>query len=51
MFPRLCEEVFDQGKLQVADEAIAANFVEHLPQPGVGPGGWGPELGGQIAGC
>jgi hypothetical protein len=42
----LCEDVFNQGKLQVTDEAIADRFVEHQTQTGVGPGGKGPELAG-----
>ena len=48
-FKRLYEEVFNQGNLDIADELIGANVVEHQQQPGVTPGAAGPELVKQIA--
>jgi steroid delta-isomerase-like uncharacterized protein len=48
-FKRLYEEVFNQGDLDVADELIGANVVEHQQQPGVTPDAAGPELVKQIA--
>ena len=34
---RLTEEVFNQGNVDVIDELVAEDFVEHDPMPGVGP--------------
>lgn len=34
---RFYEEVFHQGKLNVIDEIVAADFVEHAAPPGVPP--------------
>lgn len=48
-FKRLYEEVFNQGKLDVAEELIGPNVVEHQKQPGVDPNAAGPELVKQIA--
>jgi steroid delta-isomerase-like uncharacterized protein len=48
-FKRLYEEVFNQGNLDVADELIGPNVVEHQQQPGVSPDAAGPELVRQIA--
>lgn len=48
-FKRLYDEVFNQGNLDVVDELIAPNVVEHQPQPGVDPNAQGPELVKQIA--
>lgn len=48
-FKRLYEEVFNQGNLDLADELIGPNVVEHQQQPGVAPDAAGPELVKQIA--
>lgn len=48
-FKRLYEEVFNQGNLDLADELIGPNVVEHQQQPGVTPDAAGPELVKQIA--
>jgi steroid delta-isomerase-like uncharacterized protein len=48
-FKRLYNEVFNQGKLEVADDLVGPNVVEHQQQPGVSPGATGPELVKQIA--
>ena len=34
---RLTEEVFNQGNVDVIDELVAEDFVEHDPMPGVEP--------------
>ena len=31
---RVYDEVFNQGKLDVVDEVVAPNCVEHTPPPG-----------------
>ncbi|HKY53624.1 MAG TPA: ester cyclase [Anaerolineales bacterium] len=48
-FKRLYDEVFNQGNLDVADELIGENVIEHQQQPGVSPEAAGPELVKQIA--
>jgi|SRR5215211_5637703 len=48
-FKRLYDEVFNQGNLDVANELIGSNVVEHQQQPGVDPAAAGPELVKQIA--
>jgi steroid delta-isomerase-like uncharacterized protein len=48
-FKRLYEEVFNQGNLDVADELVGPNVVEHQQQPGVDPDAAGSELVKQIA--
>lgn len=48
-FKRLYAEVFNQGNLDVADELIAPDVVEHQPQPGVDLNAEGPELVRRIA--
>ena len=35
---RFMEEVFSRGNMNAADEYMSANFVEHNPFPGQGPG-------------
>ena len=35
---RFYEEVFSRGNLAVADEVVAANFMEHEAFPGMAPG-------------
>jgi predicted ester cyclase len=35
---RFMEEVLNKGNMQVVDELIAPNFVEHDPFPGQAPG-------------
>ena len=35
---RFFEEIFNQGDLSVADEIVAADFVNHNPAPGQTPG-------------
>lgn len=34
VLPRIYDEVFNQGKVDVVDEAVAPNCVEHTPPPG-----------------
>lgn len=36
---RICEEIYNQGHLAVADEVIAADCVEHVPGSPPGPEG------------
>ena len=48
-FKRLYDEVFNQGNLEVAEELIAPNVIEHQRQPGITPDAAGPELVKQIA--
>ena len=35
---RFMDEVFNKGNMKAADEFMSANFVEHDPFPGQGPG-------------
>lgn len=35
---RFFEDIFNQGHLDVADEIVAANYVNHNPAPGETPG-------------
>lgn len=35
---RFTEEVWGRGDLAAADEVLAADLIDHYPQPGLGPG-------------
>jgi steroid delta-isomerase-like uncharacterized protein len=35
---RIIDEAWNQGKLEVVDEAFAPDYEEHNPRPGQGPG-------------
>jgi len=37
VFRRIVEEVFNQGRLETADE-LGTGYIEHSPAPGQGPG-------------